>query len=240
MLRAWQDEVCTDEDYVHTTTIRDERKVAIGQMILWSDSKTVQRWIGSTHRRYKQFVGNRVAEILEPTDQSNWNWIPSAENVADEETRAQRHVDFSQQSRWLGGPAFLRGPEANWPQQTPSDDCADDDEEMPCEFALTVSTESVISLQRFSSYTRLVRTVAWVLRFARWCQGQQNLLEKYGLTAAECEAAEYTLIRQAQREAFPDEVQAAQNKEIIAKGSDVKGLAPYLDGKGVLRAYGRI
>ncbi|XP_043062946.1 uncharacterized protein LOC122319569 [Drosophila yakuba] len=46
-------------------TDKEEHSVEITDLVLWTDSKTVLRWIGSTHRRYKQFVGNRVAEILE-------------------------------------------------------------------------------------------------------------------------------------------------------------------------------
>ncbi|KAH8304764.1 hypothetical protein KR018_002641, partial [Drosophila ironensis] len=63
-----------------------------------------------------------------------------------------------------------------------------------------------ISLQRFSSYNRLLRTAAWVLRFTRRCRKQRSELEEHGLTASECDAAESLLVRQAQREAFPDEV----------------------------------
>jgi len=36
--------------------VRLEHSMAINDIVLWSDSKTVLRWIGSTHRRYKQFV----------------------------------------------------------------------------------------------------------------------------------------------------------------------------------------
>ncbi|KAH8331308.1 hypothetical protein KR074_002299 [Drosophila pseudoananassae] len=35
-------------------------------------------------------------------------------------------------------------------------------------------------------------------------------------------------------------MQAVENGLDVAKGSDICGLAPYLDGNGVLRAYGRI
>ncbi|XP_068158175.1 uncharacterized protein [Drosophila tropicalis] len=76
--------------------------------ILWTDAKTVLRWICSTHRRYKQFVGNRVTKILESTDASQWRWVPTADNVADKATRPQGQVDFSQKSRWMCGPKSHR------------------------------------------------------------------------------------------------------------------------------------
>ncbi|XP_044317429.1 uncharacterized protein LOC123038042 [Drosophila rhopaloa] len=65
-------------------TVKQTHGMTISGCVLWTDSKTVLHWISSTHRRYKQFVGNRVAEILESTEVSQWKWIPSAENVADD------------------------------------------------------------------------------------------------------------------------------------------------------------
>ncbi|XP_044573280.1 uncharacterized protein LOC123257600 [Drosophila ananassae] len=222
-------------------TVRQDHSVAIAETVLWTDSKTVLRWIGSTHRRYKQFVGDRIAEILESTKVAQWRWLPSADNVADDATRAQRSVDLSEESRWLRGPAFLRRPAGSWPGTAPTDEAdAEDEEEMPSEFVLVGASDPFISLERFSSYRRLLRTTAWVLRFIRRCRGQRDELENYGLNVAECEAAEDLLFRRAQREAFPDEVQAAEKDLDVAKGSDICGLAPYLDGNGILRAYGRI
>ncbi|XP_044573583.1 uncharacterized protein LOC123257723 [Drosophila ananassae] len=221
-------------------TIRQDHSVAIAETVLWTDSKTVLRWIGSTHRRNKQFVGNRVAENLESTKMAQWRWLPSADNVADDATRAQR-VDLSEEARWLRGPAFLRRPAGSWPGTALTDEAdAEGEEEMPSEFVLVGASDPFISLERFSSYRRLLRTTAWVLRFIRRCRGQRDELENYGLNAAECEAAEDFLFRRAQREAFPDEVQAAEKGLDVAKGSDICGLAPYLDGNGILRAYGRI
>ncbi|XP_044573987.1 uncharacterized protein LOC123258174 [Drosophila ananassae] len=222
-------------------TVRQDHSVAIAETVLWTDSKTVLRWIGSTHRRYKQFVGNIVAEILESTKVAQWRWLPSADNVADDATRAQRSVDLSEESRWLRGPAFLRRPAGSWPGTEPTDEAdAEDEEEMLSEFVLVGASDPFISLERFSSYRRLLRTTAWVLRFIRRCRGQRDELENYGLNVAECEAAEDLLFRRAQREAFPDEVQAAEKDLDVAKGSDICGLAPNLDGNGILRAYGRI
>ncbi|XP_043069572.1 uncharacterized protein [Drosophila bipectinata] len=215
-------------------TVKQEHGVAISSSALWTDSKTVLHWTSNTHRRYKQFVGNRVAEILESTEASQWIWIPSAENVADDATRPRKAVDLSIGSRWLSGPPFLRGPEESWPRS--SEDWippTTDDEEMKCEFALV--TVNFISLQRFSSYNRLVRTTAWALRFVRRCRGIRRDEEVYGLTAIECAESERALIRQSQREAFAEDSQGN-----VAKDSRLHGLSPYLDEDGVLRASGRI
>ncbi|XP_070067097.1 uncharacterized protein [Drosophila virilis] len=223
-------------------TVKKEHSIAISDAIPWTDSKTVLRWIGSTHRRYKQFVANRVGEILETTKVSQWRWVPTAENAADDATRPHCHVDLSQRSRWLDGPTFLRQPESSWPQCEPGTEHSsyEDEEEMPSEFALVAANSFFISFQRFSSYSRLVRTTAWVLRFTRWSRGQRTELERFGLTATECENAENLLIRRAQFEAFPDEVRASYNEESVGHRSDIRGLAPYLDDNGVLRAYDRI
>nr|XP_041630550.1 uncharacterized protein LOC121501997 [Drosophila kikkawai] len=224
-------------------TIKEEHSVDISETVLWTDSKTVLRWIGSTHRRYKQFVGNRVAEILESSEVSQWRWVPTADNAADDATRSQNKADLSPESRWLSGPAFLRQPASGWPvpeEGTERVPDASDDEEMPSEFALVATNEFVIPFQRFSSFSRLVRTTAWVLRFARWCRRQRSELEEYGLTAKECEAAENLLVRQAQLESFPDEMRSAKHGKEVASSSEIRGLAPYMDEHGVLRVHGRV
>ncbi|XP_046868771.1 uncharacterized protein LOC124461276 [Drosophila willistoni] len=211
--------------------------------ILWTDAKTVLRWICSTHRRYKQFVGNRVTEILESTDASQWRWVPTADNVADEATRPQGQVDFSQKSRWMCGPKFLQQPQDLWPQSTTDltdIEVAADVEESPCEFALVVANDEFIQFQRFSEYNRLLRTMTWVLRFVCRCRRQQHEHGKYGLTAAECAEAELVLVRVAQREAFPDELHRLYANRPVQPTSELKGLLPYVDDLAILRASGRI
>ncbi|XP_044573746.1 uncharacterized protein LOC123257846 [Drosophila ananassae] len=243
-----QDEMRSDEDYVDPATgtlsssigqrlmdtVKQEHGVAISSCVLWTDFKTVLHWISSTHRRFKQFVGNRVAEILESTEASQWRWIPSGENVADDATRPRKAVDLSIGSRWLSGPPFLRGPEESrprsseeWIPPTP------DEEELRCEFALDMV--NFISLQRFSNYNRLVRSTALVLRFIQRCRGLRYDGDDYGLTSMECAEAERALVRQSQREAF-----AENNQGRAAKGSQLHGLSPYFEVDGVMRASGRI
>ncbi|XP_044316597.1 uncharacterized protein LOC123037886 [Drosophila rhopaloa] len=211
-------------------TVKEEHSVDTSETVLWTDSKTVLRWIGSTHHRYKQFVGNRVAEILESSKVSQWRWVPTADNAADDATRSQNKAD--PESRWLRGPAFLRQPESGWPapeEGTKRVPDAPDEEEMPSEFALVATNEFVIPFQRYSSFSRLVRTTAWVLRFARWCRKQRSELEEYGLTAKECENAENLVVRQAQLESFPDEMRSAECGKNVASSSEIRGLAPYCE-----------
>ncbi|XP_044572119.1 uncharacterized protein LOC123257367 [Drosophila ananassae] len=188
--------------------------------------------------RRKEMDKVPIPEIVLWTDSKS---VLHGYRPSDDATRAQRSVYLSEKSRWLSGPAFLRRLAGSWPGTAPADEAdTEDEEEMPREFVLVGSRDTFISLQRFLSNRRLLRTAAWVLRFIRRCSDMNDMSKRTTASIAECEADEDLLVRRSQREAFPDEMQAAENGLDVAKGSDICGLAPYLDGNGVLRAYGRI
>lgn len=81
--------------------------ININKTFYWSDSKTVLSWIKSDHRKYHQFVGFRVTEIIELSSISNWHYIPSKINVADDATRWKTIAKVDPSNRWFMGPTFL-------------------------------------------------------------------------------------------------------------------------------------
>ncbi|XP_062538178.1 uncharacterized protein LOC134206475 [Armigeres subalbatus] len=89
--------------------------INISQCIFWTDSRNALSWIRADHRRYNQFVAARVSEILDLTNVSNWRWVPTKWNVADEGTKWQHRPLFTHESRWCKGPEFLWQLEEEWP-----------------------------------------------------------------------------------------------------------------------------
>ncbi|XP_017462699.1 PREDICTED: uncharacterized protein LOC108356076, partial [Rhagoletis zephyria] len=107
------------------TTIIEEHTMSIDRCVLWSDSRTVLKWIASENRRFKPFVAHRIAEILSV-------FTPSEENVADEAKRVKRGVNLNPSSRWFTGPAFLGQPEHIWPtDDTPAANIDENEELRP-------------------------------------------------------------------------------------------------------------
>ena len=90
--------------------VTKEHDFQISRRVFWSDSKTVLHWINKEPREFKIFVANRLAEISENSSASEWRWIPSSENPADDGTRIAPVV-LNKESRWFLGPAFLKKPE---------------------------------------------------------------------------------------------------------------------------------
>lgn len=52
--------------------LENELAIEIDRVVLWSDSTTVLSWLRSESYTYKVFVGNRIAEIQDLTDQHEW------------------------------------------------------------------------------------------------------------------------------------------------------------------------
>ena len=55
-------------------------------------------------------------EIFNTTDASQWNDVSGINNPADIETRTI-NVDQLRRSEWLTGPAWLKQPVTEWPEQ---------------------------------------------------------------------------------------------------------------------------
>ncbi|XP_075261712.1 uncharacterized protein LOC142353364 [Convolutriloba macropyga] len=174
-----------------------EHEIKIYSCTFWSDSTTVIQLINSTQRKQQVFVANRVAEILDTTDASQWKHVSGANNPADIGTR-QINIEELWQSEWFTGPAWLRESEENWPKEIPLV-LASDDDVHPSVF-VNEATESELTVEwnRFSSFNRLVNSVAYILRFI-WRVRPTSLL----LSVEERENAKRTIFNLVQPRDFP-------------------------------------
>ncbi|XP_017467048.1 PREDICTED: uncharacterized protein LOC108359625 [Rhagoletis zephyria] len=215
--------------------ILEEHKLVCTR-ILWSDSTTVISWLNSQHRRYKPFVAHRIAEILAVTRPGDWNWVPTNENLADEATRRSKNLNFNSTSRWFNGPEFLSLGTDSWPKAPIK---ANNDlvcsEILPAKRVLLVDRISFIEFDRFSSYNKLKRTVAWILRFFGRTRPKFTDQKEYGLSATELDAAEKLLCRQIQATEFSVEIKLLREGQPLAKDSILYTLSPFIDNDQILR-----
>ncbi|XP_062556722.1 uncharacterized protein LOC134221543 [Armigeres subalbatus] len=228
-------------------TVFDSLSVRKIKRFYWSDSRDVLCWINSDHRRYSQFVGFRVTEILESTEPCDWRYVPSKMNVADDATKWHGLPDLSNESRWFRGPRFLYEDVDKWPVFCKRIDSTNT-ELLTSLLVHHTSPAQVIWVQNFSNWKRLQRVTALVHRFIKNCRHQSKKKEfKRGiLTSQELSAAEALLLRIAQQEGYPEEHrilqvhQAETPTKAVSKSSTLYTLSPWLDERGIMRMKTRI
>ena len=132
------------------------------------DSEIVRAIIQKESCGFNTFVAVRVGEIEDHTNPQNWYWIDGKLNIAGWITRVKNPDDLGPGSTWQNGPEFLKLPEEEWPIKQ---DCTFESlpEEANKVFTLCVedSLTNHINIDRFSSYTRLIRVTARVIAMYR-------------------------------------------------------------------------
>ncbi|XP_075151925.1 uncharacterized protein LOC142225965 isoform X3 [Haematobia irritans] len=224
----------------------EEAMAVVGYWRMVYNSSTVLQWIRSDHRKYKQYVANRVAEILENSDKDDWRWCPGSENPADDATRAKYSESYNSDGRWKNGPAFLLCDESQWPEVTEvgeKNNSSATELRSKHRLLTTHKVGSVVPhFNRFSKYRRLKRTMAWVHRYVH------NLLRRIRnetllvgeLSIDEEIRAEMCLCRFVQRQHFAEELVDLQKNGHVSQNSSIKSLNPYVDDENILRVSGRI
>lgn len=126
--------------------------------------------------------------------------------------------------------SFLLDPEKYWP------------EDIKTQQEVTISVHRsvlpLIDFSRFSKYKRLLRCTAYLFRFGN---NKLDKLQKKGvLKADELKRAEEFLLKSAQQDAFPEEVNDLNKQGRVSSESSLFQMCPQMDRAGVIRSYGRL
>ena len=212
----------------------------------YSDSKVTLGYINNEQRRFHTYVSNRVDKIRLVTNPSQWKYVPSECNPADNATRSTRSELEVRVMSWLKGPnEFLL--------TKPCDDHFDlidpdgDREIKPISSLKTETTPSKPNItsrfKKFSKWKNLVRSVAILHHVAQSfklpkgvCQGWHVCPHVY----ANLIKVENFIIRNVQEEHFPTEINNLRNGKSVQTSSSIASLSPFLNKDGLLCVGGRI
>ena len=158
------------------TMLKVELQLPLEKSCFWTDSTSVLKYIRNEDRRFQTFVANRIASIRRATNVSQWRYIHTTQNPADEASRGLMIDRFLANRRWIEGPEFLQKAEEAWPVNILDSSIAADDPEVKKELMVNavIIEDTQTATQRlmsyFSDWNRLKKSVAWFLKIRKLLQ----------------------------------------------------------------------
>ena len=237
-------------------TIEKELEIAIMKRTFWSDSTTVLQWIESDPRKKQMFVANRLGEINELSQKSEWRWVPSGQNPADDATRPS-DIALKSTDRWCVGPEFLKQPDELWPKRRELSKNAVreiDKLENRKEFVGAVCEKEIeipVCVKLFGWHGLIKWAERLQEKVRKWARKARQAVEtrkgrnkeKVGQAQTEkskkVDSAKFWY-REIQNACFAKEIAALKKGECVGKGSKIIALNPYIDEEGLLRARGTV
>ncbi|XP_072403037.1 uncharacterized protein [Diabrotica undecimpunctata] len=209
------------------------------RITLWTDSTIVLGWLKTEPHRLKTFTSNRVAEVQTLTSSCDWRHVSSKDNPADLVSRGISPYELEVSNLWWSGPSWLNKSECDWPQEVK---CPENLPELKCasNAFLIRALEPVVDISRFSSLSKLIRTVAFVLRFVSMISNKDSRRTNGPLNTEELRKAYKLLLKMSQRESYTVEINNLLNRQEINTKSKILNLNPFIDQKGLLRVGGRL
>ena len=208
-------------------------------MRAWTDSTIVLNWLRGSPRRFKVFVGNRVSAIIDAIPPCCWYHVDSANNPADCASRGIYPREMVDHKLWWKGPSWLAGPDSHWPRRTflPDNDPSTEQKEL-CLISSHQVTESLLPLSRYSTYSRLQRVTAWILRFTQNCQTAKDSRSKRPHLST-TELLRHWLVF-VHVNCFPQQLASLLSKHELSRNSVLRWRNPFVDSEGLIRVGGRV
>lgn len=220
-----------------------------GSVYLHSDAQAVLKYIKASEQRFPVYVANRARQIRELTVPSNWNYVRTEDNPADEGSRGVEPGRFTANNKWLRGLERLRGPGEAWDVMR---EVGREEEEREDQVLVMVSgareeqTKKEEVLDRISSWEKLVRVVAivqrmistWVWRIERR-EGKSTCAPGGQLSAGELEEGGRMAVIWEQKGNFDKEYRNLEKGQLVQRQSQLRNLDPVLLA-GAIRVGGRL
>ncbi|XP_058817384.1 uncharacterized protein LOC131680690 [Topomyia yanbarensis] len=217
-------------------------KLDFNNIVLWTDSQIVLCWLKKSPHELNTFVANRVAEIQRSTKGYEFKYIRSALNPADMVSRGVLPGELMHNDVWWHGPSFSRT--ATYKEFVFTEEILIPDVKT---IALPVSCQSIDFpvLERYSSFHKLRRVMAYVARFIRKTKGIRTANDNEVFpTVEEYQVSLDMIVSLVQRQYYAEDIKqiqrynTTQNMDHKYVG-DSRSLNP-IHESGILRVGGRI
>ncbi|XP_053691479.1 uncharacterized protein LOC128739994 [Sabethes cyaneus] len=214
------------------------------EVVFWTDSTCVLRWIKAAPSTWTTFVANRVAKIQTLTENKTWRYVPGTENPADLISRGINPEQIQNNILWWEGPTWLKAEKELWPKDIAEPIAEEAAKEARRTAAHCISQQEEFGdwyVRKFSSFSTMIRSTAWWFRLMDHLKGE-GLAKRNSsfLKTTKLKLAEQAIIRRVQREVFNGEWKGLSSDSIVARSSPLRWFNPQISGERLIRVGGRL
>jgi hypothetical protein len=223
--------------------VKQTLNLNIEQFFFWTDSTIVLAWLKMQSTTLKVFVSHRVSEIQNLTSISDWHHVRTVQNPADLLSRGTTPNQLRETALWWHGPKFLKNNEELDEAITSTPQHSREIPEIRSACCLLLQSNGSKNqfnlISKFSTFSKLVRVTAYILRFINNIRKSEQKLTGQ-LTVKERQTAERVVIKIIQNDQFSEEIHFIKKHGELQKTSSLRSLHPFLDKDGLLRVGGRL
>ena len=203
----------------------------------WTDSTIVLGWLQKPLHNLKTYVAHRVEMIVSGVNKKQWRYVHTSCNPADLLSRGVKPSDLVHSDIWWKGLPWLQHSPDIWPKRPDINYNRELPELRPTVLVMHPS-EDEFGL-KFSSYSRLLRVLAWMRHFITKIRDSNVKLPDY-LTVLELCSARAMLLVLSLKFTYGCERDLLMKAKHLPDSHSLASLSPYLDSRGIMRVGGRL
>lgn len=224
---------------LYKETVKNFKHLHI-RFFAYTDSEIALGWVRNDQQHENKFIRRKVASIRRVIQPAELNHVKGEENPADLPSRGILPEQLHNNTLWFFGPDWLKNDKLPFTPFTEKSTTA------------LLLEEDLHFIHTFSSLTRLVRSVAYMMRWRTYKREKSTTLltkeeaivaakaNTHPLTADDVIKARRIVIRIDQNLNFSDEMNRLKRGKQIYKRTWVSSLTPFIDTDGIIRAGGRL